>query len=98
MFGIGIPEIIVILGIALIVIGPKNLPDLAKALGKGYVEFMKAFREMQRSFEEDTADVQKTFDKAGEGLDPTQFFDEDKSEKEKTDHDHRGKDGANKEE
>ncbi|MDP7555419.1 MAG: twin-arginine translocase TatA/TatE family subunit [Nitrospinota bacterium] len=64
MFGIGFVEIIVILGIALIVIGPKNLPDLAKSLGKGYVEFMRAFREMQKTIQDDVDDIQKTVDDA----------------------------------
>ncbi len=64
MFGIGFVEIVAILGIALIIIGPKNLPDLAKSLGKGYVEFMRAFREMQKSIPDDVDDIQKTVDDA----------------------------------
>jgi Tat protein translocase TatB subunit len=47
MFGIGFNEIIIILVIALIVIGPKKLPDIAKALGKGYREFKKAFDDVK---------------------------------------------------
>jgi Tat protein translocase TatB subunit len=42
MFGIGIQELIIIAVIALIVVGPKKLPDLAKTLGKGFSEFRKA--------------------------------------------------------
>jgi len=69
MFGIGIVEILVILGVALIIIGPKNLPDLAKSLGKAYMEFMSAFHEMQRSIQDDVSDIQKTVDEATNVID-----------------------------
>ena len=42
MFGIGVPEMIMIAVIALLVVGPKRLPDLAKSVGKGLSEFRKA--------------------------------------------------------
>jgi TatA/E family protein of Tat protein translocase len=61
MFGIGMPELLLILGLALIVLGPKKLPELAKALGKGMAEFRRAtdelkdeFRQMEREVEEST--------------------------------------------
>ncbi len=53
MFGIGMQEIMVLLVIALVVIGPKKLPEMAKALGKGYGEFRRAFEDMRSSINVD---------------------------------------------
>jgi len=51
MFGIGMQEIVLICVIALIVVGPKKLPEIARALGKGYGEFRRTFDEMKRNVE-----------------------------------------------
>ncbi len=53
MFGIGFPELILIMVIALIVIGPSKLPDLARALGKGMAEFRKATQDIKDSLDLD---------------------------------------------
>ena len=42
MFGIGVPELILILVVGLIVFGPGKLPEVARSLGKGIREFKKA--------------------------------------------------------
>ena len=42
MFGIGAPELVVILVVALVVLGPKRLPELAKGLGRTLGEFRRA--------------------------------------------------------
>ena len=64
MFGIGMPEMLLILAIALIVIGPKKLPDLAKSLGRAFGEFKRATSELKQSLDmdDDLHDVKKTFD------------------------------------
>ena len=64
MFGIGMPEMILILAIALVVIGPKKLPDLAKSLGRAMREFKRATSEFKETMQIDSemAEVKKAFD------------------------------------
>lgn len=80
MFGIGMPEMLLILAIALIVIGPSKLPDLAKSIGRALGEFKKATNEIKKSIEVDDSfqDVKKAFNEVNADikdsvrLDPTE--------------------------
>ena len=60
MFGLGLPEIIVIFVIALVVFGPKKLPELGKSIGRAMAEFKKASDEFQESVRAEMKEVEKT--------------------------------------
>ena len=62
MFGsLGMPELIVIFVIALVVFGPRKLPELGRSLGRGIAEFKKATNELQSTLEQEiNADEQRT--------------------------------------
>ncbi len=64
MFGIGMQELLLILVIALIVLGPKKLPDVAKALGKALNEFKRATSDFKESLDVDHSlnTVKKSFE------------------------------------
>lgn len=49
MPGLGLPELIFILVIALLVFGPKRLPDIGRKLGRGLAEFRRASSELQQA-------------------------------------------------
>lgn len=57
MFGsIGMPELVIILVIALIIFGPRKLPELGKSLGRSLNEFKKASNDLQASLEREIQD------------------------------------------
>jgi TatA/E family protein of Tat protein translocase len=59
MFNIGLPELVIIVAIALIVFGPNKLPELAKAFGRAMREFKKATEEVKESFEAETKELEE---------------------------------------
>ena len=66
MFDIGMDEFLLILVVALFVYGPSKLPDLARALGRGYAEFKRATNELKETFEQDDTvrEIKQEFQKA----------------------------------
>ena len=64
MFGIGMPELIVIFAVALIVIGPKKLPELARSMGKAMGEFRRATNDLKNAvnLDDDINDIKQTVD------------------------------------
>lgn len=60
MFGrIGIQELILILALALIIFGPRKLPEIGRSIGQGLREFKKATTEIQKSVNLDEAEKEK---------------------------------------
>ncbi len=59
MLGIGMQEIVIILIVALIIIGPKKLPDLARALGRAMGEFRRAADDLKDNLDIDGMKAEK---------------------------------------
>ena len=53
MGSVGLPELIIIFTIALIVFGPRKLPELGKSLGKSIAEFKRASNELRNTLDEE---------------------------------------------
>lgn len=68
-FNLGFPELIVIFVVALIVFGPRKLPDLGRSLGKGLAEFKRASSELKRTWEEEVRSEEEEIRKIQKDLD-----------------------------
>jgi TatA/E family protein of Tat protein translocase len=72
MFGIGMPELLLILAVALVVLGPKRLPELARSLGKGLAEFKKSTESLKDNLiGEDLKDLKQDL---GKMVDPSHYL------------------------
>ncbi|MFY9268231.1 MAG: Sec-independent protein translocase protein TatB [Candidatus Manganitrophaceae bacterium] len=59
MFGIGFPELLLILVIALIVLGPDRLPEIARAVGRGLHQIRRATEEVRAEIEKEGERAEK---------------------------------------
>ena len=89
MFGLGMPEILLILAIALIVIGPKKLPELAKTLGRAMGEFKRSAQDLKRSIDLETPikDIKESASDLNTPIQDAQPFSTDKEAKAQKDPD-----------
>jgi len=71
MGSIGVPEMIIIFIVALIVFGPKKLPELGKSLGKGLAEFRRASYELKATIEEEVRSIETETNKSFDGSNPS---------------------------
>ena len=69
MFGIGMTEMILIAALALIVLGPKKLPDLARSLGRGFAEFKRATNEFKNTIDLEVRAEEERQRKTGAAVD-----------------------------
>jgi Tat protein translocase TatB subunit len=62
MFGIGLPELILIMALALLVLGPQRLPEVARLVGRAYAQLRRASEEFQNTIRQDLAVLERQED------------------------------------
>ncbi|CAN6439534.1 unnamed protein product [Victoria cruziana] len=60
IFGLGVPELVVIAGVAALVFGPKKLPEIGRSVGKTVRSFQEAAKEFESELKKDTAAIEET--------------------------------------
>ena len=68
MWNLGFPELVIIFIVALVIFGPRKLPELGRSLGKGLSEFKRASNELKRTWEEEVEAVKHEVDVETEEL------------------------------
>jgi sec-independent protein translocase protein TatA len=62
MFGIGLPELLLIMILALLVLGPQRLPEVARMVGRAYGQLRRASEEFQNTIRQDIAAIERQED------------------------------------
>jgi sec-independent protein translocase protein TatA len=72
IFGIGLPEMAVIMVVALLIFGPKKLPEIGRSMGKAMRGFQEASKEFQDEFQKEASQLEEAVKTTAE-LEPKQI-------------------------
>lgn len=72
VFGIGLPEMALIMVVALLIFGPKKLPEIGRSMGKAIRSFQEASREFETEFKRETEHLEQAVKTTAE-LEPKQI-------------------------
>ncbi len=79
IFGIGLPEMAVIMTVALLIFGPKKLPEIGRSMGKAIRSFQEASKEFENEFKREADQIEQTVKTTAE-LEPKQIAAAEKTE------------------
>ena len=79
IFGIGLPEMAVIMTVALLIFGPKKLPEIGRSMGKAIRSFQEASKEFETEFKREAEQIEQTVKTTAE-IEPKQIAAAEKTE------------------